>query len=240
MNKILATCSFIAICNAAFAAQHSFYVGLQTGVSNFSAKQNSQASNDFPASKNLINNKKIKAIAISCGIFAQHIIRYCDFGLGTEALWQYTNMEKNLNAKFREPGNADDVEFSIKTKTRSRSEFLLKPGYFINDYFTYAIAGLAFQSIGCKYTSIGKQGGANNPVLNDSAKKSHIVRGSVLGIGVQKNLYEHVDIAAEFKITKFSSRNYKFAVPGISQISLSNTLKNTSTNSYCLRFMYKF
>lgn len=229
-----------SMCNFINASQHNLYIGIQSGINAFTGKQQSQATNDLPTTIKLINNKSIKANGIAGGLYAGYVVRYCDFGLGTEILWQYTNLEKTLNAHFRDIINADDLQFSLKTNLRSRSEIVLKPGYFINNYFTYAIFGLAFQKVDFRYSAIGKQAAAANPVQTNSAKKSKIVRGSTIGVGVQKNIYEHIDMGIEFKYTKLSGRNYNLAVPGSSQISLSSTLKNINTYSYCLRFMYKF
>lgn len=231
---------FTACYNIAVASQHSFYVGVQAGVSTFSGKQQAQATNDFPNTIVLIKDKNIKSKGLAGGLYAAYVLRICDFGIGAEGLWQYTNMEKNLEASFRDAANGDDLHFSLKTSLRSRAELLLKPGYFIKDYFTYAILGIAFQSTVLEYTAIGRQNGAANPVRTNSDKTSKTVRGNTFGLGVQKNIYEHVDMGLEFKATKLSARNYEFNVPGVSQIALSNSLKNISTYSCCLRFMYKF
>lgn len=168
-----------------------------------------------------------------------YLFRYLDFGLGTEIAFQYNNLEKVLSAQFTEPGNADNFFFKIRQRLRGNVEFTIKPGYFINDYFAYAILGLGYQNTFFDYNATGTTGGAL-PARNFKGKNRKIVRGSLLGLGLHKDLYEHVAVGFEFKAAKYSSRKYRFDIPGASEIALSSTLKNITTYSYCLRFMYKF
>lgn len=232
--------SILAICGIANASQHSFYAGISSGITSLQAKATNDVSNNAPAHILLQNNKRVKTTNVSAGIYALYIFRYLNFGLGSEISFNYNNLEKNFSAQFNEVGNADNLFFKIRQRLRGNAEFSIKPGYFINDYFAHMILGVSYQNTFFDYTASGETAGATRYFHGKNRK---IIRGSTIGLGIHKDLCEHIAVGLEFKATKYSARKYRFDLPhnpGQSEISLSSNLKNITTHSYCLRVMYKF
>lgn len=230
----------IFLINILNAAQHNFYIGVNVGMTGFSAKTNNEVSNDQPALQRLHTDKSIRSKSVLGGFYIGYILRLQNFGMGTEVSWQYTNLEKTLDGKFFDLGANDNLYFVVKNKLTSQVEFVLKPGYFIYDYFTYAILGFNLQNMRCDYSAAGETAGE---IKNFSDKKSRYVRGYTFGAGFQKNVYETIALGLEFKFSKFPERNYKFDLPhnpGDSEITLSSKVKDIQTYSCSLRFMYTF
>lgn len=231
----------IFLINVLNAAQHNFYIGTNVGISGFLAKNSSEVDSTAPTSQNLYTNKSIKVNGTVGGVYLGCILRIQHFGLGTELSWQYASLERTLDGKFDDPANGDDLNFTIKNKLTGQLELCIKPGCFIYDYFTYAILGLNIQNMYYSYSTSGRRAGGD--VQNFSGKTSKYVKGYTFGIGVQKNIYEHIGLAIEFKASKFPQRDYKFNLPSIplaTDINISSKLKDIQAYSCCLRFMYTF
>lgn len=230
--------SFLILCGAAMASQHSFYTGASVGFASLTAKASNQVSNNNNARIFLHHNKKIQSNSCIGGVYAMYLFRYYNFGLATEVAFNYSNLEKTMNSKFDDAANGDVLDFVIKYRTKGSAELSLKPGYFISDYFTYAILGVGYQNMFFNYTATGQTGGVDNNIFKGKSRK--IVRGAIFGVGIHKDLYEHIAVGFEFKSARYSRRNHEFEVARTNEIKLASTVKKISTNSYCLRFMYKF
>lgn len=220
------------------ASQHSFYVGANVGIKNITAK----TTNEISGTNHLYldNNKKINSKSLIGGIYAMYLLKYNTFGLASEISFQYNNFEKNLNRHFFSTGNYN-LFFKIRHRMRGSVELNIKPGFFVNNYFTYAILGLSYQNMFYDYTVTGSDTLVDPGAVQWKDKKRKIVNGTILGAGVHKDLSESTAVGLEFKLTKFPSRKYNFMVTNNNiDINLSSTLKNINTYSYCLRFMYKF
>ena len=222
------------------AAEHNFYIGANVGISGFSAKTTDEINNEPPAFvfKKLYTDKSIRSRGTLGGAYIGYILRLQNFGIGTEVSWQYTNLEKTLDGRFDDAGNGDHLQFIIKNKLTSQMEFIIKPGYFICDYFTYAILGINLQNMRYEYNATGEIAGGGT-VENFSDRKTKYVRGYTFGVGVQKNIYENIALGLEFKFSKYPERNYKFNF-GDPKITISSKLKDIQTYSASLRFMYTF
>lgn len=227
---------FINILNA---AQHNFYIGANIGTSCFSGKTSNEVKNQR-IERTLYSNKSIVSRSILGGLYIGYILRLQNFGMGSELTWQYINQEKTLDGRFDDAVNGDHLIFKIKNQFTNMLEFTVKPGYFICDYFTYAILGINLQNIRCSYNADGE---TNGGISSFSDKKSKYVEGYTFGAGVQKNIYENVAVGLELKFLKFHDRTYKFNLPsnpGDPVITLSSKLKDIQTYSASLRFMYTF
>lgn len=230
--------SFLILCSVAIASQHSFYTGVSVGFNSLTGKTSSQVNNIVNTRIFLHNNKKLQTNSSIGGIYAMYLFRYCNFGLATEAAFNYSNLEKTLNAKYDDTNNGDVLDFVIKQRTKGSAELSLKPGYFVNEYFTYAILGVGYQNMFFNYTATGATGGVDNNVFKGKSRK--IVRGAIFGLGIHKDLYEHIAVGFEFKTARYAHRKYNFDVARTNNITLDSTFKKISSNSYCLRVMYKF
>ncbi len=223
------------------SASHSFYIGTTVGIGALSGKRGDIVTNKpvgVPVTAALTNKKGIHSQRVYGGIFAGHLFRIENFGVGPEFFYNYCNFEDTAAGQHDDPANAVNA-FDIKHTITSQFGANARLGYFLDNYFLYTLFG--FHSQTGQFCAKAKQEQGAGGIIYEFDYKTErkVTTAFSFGLGLQKAITENYAIGFECKFARFPKRNFTFNLNDPSNTKLTSTLQY-KLRSFGLRFMYTF
>lgn len=215
---------------------HNFYSGLTFGANHMSGVRNDSAREENGASANFTINKRTRSNAGYGGILAGYLMRITDFGIGTEAFYNYGKIESSAGGILYYQPNALTVSFRMKNRISNQHGIVVRLGYFFKSYFFYTSLGINKQSEKFDVTADESRNGA---ISGYHFKKKNKTNRFSFGLGTQKSVSETIDIGVEYKTTRIPKKNYTFYLNDIDETLAKSDFKYR-LHTLAVRLIYKF